>query len=77
MDWDDAYANGPHIPGADTFPPRWDAEAAAFRGGSAARMETFSYGPGGRNWLDLFGPFTTNPKDVAKTLEERVANRQG
>jgi ethylbenzene hydroxylase subunit beta/complex iron-sulfur molybdoenzyme family reductase subunit beta len=24
-----------------------------------------------RNWLDLFGPFTNQPKDVARTLEER------
>ncbi len=24
-----------------------------------------------RNWLDLFGPFTTQPKDVARTLEGR------
>ncbi|MCQ0969425.1 alpha/beta hydrolase (plasmid) [Paracoccus sp. TK19116] len=30
-DWDDAYANGPHIPGADGYPPRWAQAAAAFR----------------------------------------------
>jgi ethylbenzene hydroxylase subunit beta/complex iron-sulfur molybdoenzyme family reductase subunit beta len=25
-----------------------------------------------RNWLDLFGPFTTQPKDVARMVEERA-----
>lgn len=30
-DWDDAYANGIHIPGGAEFPDRWATEAAAFR----------------------------------------------
>ncbi|MDB6178773.1 alpha/beta hydrolase [Paracoccus sp. Z330] len=30
-DWDDAYANGPHIPDAALYPPRWQELAAAFR----------------------------------------------
>ena len=30
-DWDDAYANGAHIPHADTYVPRWSEAAAAFR----------------------------------------------
>ncbi|TGN43168.1 alpha/beta hydrolase [Paracoccus liaowanqingii] len=30
-DWDDAYANGAHIPEAEAFLPRWTAAAAAFR----------------------------------------------
>ncbi|MFV0382944.1 alpha/beta hydrolase [Paracoccus sp. (in: a-proteobacteria)] len=30
-DWDDAYANGPHIPNGDTYPPRWIRNAQAFR----------------------------------------------
>ena len=30
-DWDDAYANGAHIPGAEGFVPRWQAEAVAAR----------------------------------------------
>ncbi|WP_405403482.1 alpha/beta hydrolase [Paracoccus sp. Ld10] len=30
-DWDDAYANGAHIPNADTYVPRWTDAAAAFR----------------------------------------------
>ncbi|CAM3353593.1 alpha/beta hydrolase [Paracoccus nototheniae] len=32
-DWDDAYANGAHIPGAEDYPPRWSRQAAAFRPG--------------------------------------------
>ena len=38
-DWDDAYANGAHIPGADGFPPKWAAAAAAFRDGLGPRAE--------------------------------------
>ncbi|MFN3277024.1 MAG: alpha/beta hydrolase [Paracoccus hibiscisoli] len=30
-DWDDAYANGAHIPHADAYVPRWTEAAAAFR----------------------------------------------
>ena len=30
-DWDDAYANGAHIPQAEGFVPRWQSAAAAFR----------------------------------------------
>lgn len=30
-DWDDAYANGPHIQGGDGYPARWIAAAAEFR----------------------------------------------
>ncbi|WP_411957611.1 alpha/beta hydrolase [Paracoccus homiensis] len=30
-DWDDAYANGAHIAGADAYPPRWTEQAQAFR----------------------------------------------
>ncbi|MDQ1900363.1 alpha/beta hydrolase [Paracoccus sp. WLY502] len=30
-DWDDAYANGAHIPQAESFVPRWQSAAAAFR----------------------------------------------
>lgn len=30
-DWDDAYANGAHIPGAETYLPQWQRDAAAFR----------------------------------------------
>ncbi len=30
-DWNDAYANGTHIPGAQAFVDRWPVQAAAFR----------------------------------------------
>lgn len=30
-DWDDAYANGVHIPNGDSFVPRWIEQAASFR----------------------------------------------
>lgn len=30
-DWDDAYANGAHIPGAEGYVPEWRQQAAAFR----------------------------------------------
>lgn len=32
-DWDDAYANGPHIAGAEAYPQRWADSAAEFRTG--------------------------------------------
>jgi len=54
---DDAYANGPHIPGAEGYPPRWAAAAAAFRAGLGARARTdLPYGPGARQRWDLFLP---------------------
>jgi acetyl esterase/lipase len=57
MDWDAAYANAPFIPGAEAFPPRWAAEAAAFRArlGDRARLG-IRYGEAEREWLDLFLP---------------------
>ena len=57
MDHDRAYANGPFIPSAETFPPRWAQEAQAFRASLGERARTgISYGPGLRNFLDLFLP---------------------
>ena len=57
MDYDRAYANGPFISGAETFPPRWTREAAAFRAALGHRARTaISYGPKPRNQLDLFLP---------------------
>lgn len=57
MDLDAAYANAPFIPGAERHPPRWAAEAAAFRSalGQRARLG-LRYGPGARQWFDLFLP---------------------
>jgi len=57
QDMDRAYANGAFIPGAEGFPPRWTAEAAAFRAALGARAQTgIAYGPGARQALDLFLP---------------------
>jgi acetyl esterase/lipase len=58
-DLDDAYANARHIPGAEGFPPRWEAAAAAFRDGlaGAGRAETgLAYGAHPRERFDLFRP---------------------
>lgn len=30
-DWDDAYANGAHVPRAETYPDKWAADAQTFR----------------------------------------------
>lgn len=58
-DWDDAYANGAHIAGADAFPPRWADAAAQFRdrvsAAGRARLAV-SYGEGDRHVFDLFQP---------------------
>lgn len=58
-DLDKAYANGAFIPGADTYAPRWATEAEAFRAtlGPRGRLGT-PYGPGPREWFDLFLPET-------------------
>lgn len=51
------YANGAVIAGAETFPPRWAAEAAAFRAALGARARlNLAYGPSDREKLDLFLP---------------------
>jgi len=54
-DWDDAYANMAHVPGAEALPAVWAAEAEAFRK-SGVRMEEIAYGGGARQKLDLFWP---------------------
>lgn len=57
MNLDDAYANGPYIDDADTYPPRWAAEAQGFRDalGDRAKLD-LTYGPSARNTFDLFLP---------------------
>ena len=59
-DPDRDYMNGAFIPGADDFPPRWGARAAAFREslGSRATLD-LAYGPAPRQRLDLFLPEAT------------------
>jgi arylformamidase len=56
-DWDDAYANRAHIPGADAIIATWAPAAEAFRAGlgQRARLDV-AYGPAPRNRLDLFLP---------------------
>ncbi len=57
--WDDAYSNGKYIAGAETFAPRWAAEAAAFReemlATGRARLDQ-PYGASPRERFDLFLP---------------------
>ncbi|MEM7693988.1 MAG: alpha/beta hydrolase [Pseudomonadota bacterium] len=54
-DWDDAYANGPNIPAGDTFPPRWQADAAAFRAAHTVEAD-IPYGDRPRQKFDLLRP---------------------
>jgi acetyl esterase/lipase len=58
-DWNDAYSNGPNIPGGDRWPAAWVEPAAAYRAeltaAGRARLDV-SYGTGPRNLLDLFMP---------------------
>ena len=57
MDLTDAYENGAYIPDAASYPPRWEAEAAAFRARMAGRSEMDQpYGPDPRQRMDLFFP---------------------
>ena len=65
MDLDIAYANAPFIEGADSYPPRWRAAAAAFREGLGPRARCdIGYGPSARQKLDLFMPEAT-PRGIA------------
>ncbi|MES2667948.1 MAG: alpha/beta hydrolase [Pseudomonadota bacterium] len=57
MDLDLAYANGAFIAGGSEYPARWARDAAAFRAGMGARADLgLAYGPGARQWFDLFHP---------------------
>jgi len=54
---DRAYANGAFIPGAEAFPPKWEAAAAAFRASLGGRARPgLAYGGGERQRFDLFLP---------------------
>ncbi len=59
MDWDDAYSNRDHIPGAADYPPRWASMAAALRkdltAAGRARLD-IAYGASERERFDLFLP---------------------
>jgi arylformamidase len=54
VDWDDAYANAPHIPGGEGYPAQWQERAARFRIEVPPRR--LDYGPHPRQALDLFLP---------------------
>ena len=57
MDIDLAYANGAFIADAASYPPKWQADAAAFREGLGAKARLgLAYGPGARQQFDLFLP---------------------
>jgi acetyl esterase/lipase len=51
------YMNSAFIPDGDSFYPRWQAQAAAFRDQMAKRSTlNIPYGPGARQAFDLFRP---------------------
>lgn len=59
MSNDQAYDNRGFIPGAEDYPPRWEAAAAEFRGIEAAvgrARLNHGYGPHPREALDIFHP---------------------
>lgn len=60
-DWDDAYANAPHIPDGAAYPERWSAAAEAFRAAfPAGRLRAdLPYGRHPRERVDLFLPEET------------------
>lgn len=59
MDYDDAYANGPYIEGAEDYPARWLNAAknwAFVQGAAGRRRDGLPYGASGRQRFDLFYP---------------------
>jgi len=57
MDMDAAYSNADHVSDSADYPPRWNAEAAAFRAALGARAALdLPYGDGPRARFDLFHP---------------------
>lgn len=62
---DDAYANGPYIPNADSYPRAWSLAALAFR--EAHPPEVIPYGDHPRQQIDLFHPNAT-PKGLITFL---------
>jgi arylformamidase len=51
---DEAYQNMPFIPAGESYPPRWEAAAAAWR--ETATWRTIRYGDAAREELDLYLP---------------------
>lgn len=66
-DWDDAYANTPHIVDGERLPEQWSSAAAAFREArrdlASDRMDV-AYGDDARQRLDLFVPATMPPRGL-------------
>lgn len=59
-DWDDAYANGAHIPGSADYPDMWARAAEDFRTGWQDTSLDAAYGVSDRQKLDLFFPIGTS-----------------
>lgn len=55
-DWDDAFANMAHIPGADRMPAGWEVRAATFRNSRVRMNLDHPYGDAQREVFDLFHP---------------------
>lgn len=55
-DWDDAYANAAHIPGAGDYVARWADESEAFRKTWMKKDIDVVYGEGARHRFDVFHP---------------------
>lgn len=55
-DWDDAYANAAHIPGAEGFIARWAGDSEAFRKSWMEKDLDVVYGDGPRHRFDVFRP---------------------
>ncbi len=63
VDWDDAYANSAHIPRANDYIERWEADALAWRQAALARGGALldrPYGSHPREQYDIFYPTTTS-----------------
>lgn len=56
MDFDDAYANGKYIPGAEAISKGWLDDAAAFRQSHPTSQLDIAYGDHPRHRFDLFLP---------------------
>lgn len=67
MNFDDAYANGAYIEGAQTYPPKWEEAAYEWRSVEnavgRARLN-LSYGESERERFDLFYPDSGKPKGL-------------
>ena len=55
-DWDDAYANMAHVPGAAELPAQWQKDAAAYRESGVTVQQDIPYGDDARQKLDIVMP---------------------